>query len=104
MARQNFTCCQTCGLAEIDDEIEVVRAEGRPVRGYAFFHQQDTAGAVEGGSLCHLVLDWKRRRPGERNLDLIRFGGGFSYAPNLFAECMSSNSTEEPAAEPVKSR
>ncbi|MFC0627388.1 DUF6891 domain-containing protein [Kribbella deserti] len=36
VARMNFTCCQTCGVAEIGDE--------RPdpsYAGYVFFHQQD---------------------------------------------------------------
>jgi hypothetical protein len=45
VARQNFTCCQTCGVAEIGDELR------RGSRGYAFFHQQDTAAAVGGGGL-----------------------------------------------------
>lgn len=45
VARQNFTCCQTCGHAEIRDEVE-----GEP-DGYAFYHQQDTDSAVEGGGV-----------------------------------------------------
>lgn len=45
VARMNFTCCNTCGTDEIDDErtpIEV--AQGYPFResAYTFFHQQDT--------------------------------------------------------------
>lgn len=48
VARQNFTCCQTCGHAEIWDE--VARARG-PVKGYTFFHMQDTDRAAEGGGL-----------------------------------------------------
>lgn len=38
VARMDFTCCQTCGVAEIDDE---VRPGQEPV-GYVFFHQQDS--------------------------------------------------------------
>ena len=50
VARQDFTCCQNCGHAEIGDEIEQARTRG-PVRGYTFFHHQDTERAAEGGSL-----------------------------------------------------
>lgn len=51
IARQNFTCCGTCGASEIWDEIEAAQQEGRSVRGYAFFHMQDTESAVEGYGL-----------------------------------------------------
>jgi hypothetical protein len=45
VCRQNWTCCQTCGLAEMGDEVKPTS------RGYAFYHQQDTDAAVETGSL-----------------------------------------------------
>lgn len=48
IARQNFSCCGTCGSAEIWDEVDAARAQGRPGHGYAFYHQQDTESAVEG--------------------------------------------------------
>lgn len=48
VVRQNFTCCMTCGHAEIGDEIETFEAGGRKARGYAFFHQQATEHALEG--------------------------------------------------------
>lgn len=51
VARQNFTCCGTCGASEIWDEIETAQAEGLAVEGYAFFHMQDTEAAVEGHGL-----------------------------------------------------
>jgi hypothetical protein len=51
VARENFTCCQTCGHAEIGDEIDAWRDAGRSVRGYVFFHQQDTERATEGQGL-----------------------------------------------------
>jgi len=51
VCRQNFTCCGTCGSAEIWDEIEEARESGLDVRGYAFFHMQDTESAVEGHGL-----------------------------------------------------
>lgn len=52
VARENFTCCGTCGAAEIGTEIEDFEAQtGRPASGYVFFHQQDTDRATEGGGL-----------------------------------------------------
>lgn len=50
VARQNFTCCQTCGHSEIWEEIEQARQE-RPVTGYVFYHQQDTERARDEGML-----------------------------------------------------
>jgi hypothetical protein len=41
-ARMHFSCCQTCGVAEIGEEA------GDDARGYVFFHAQDTDTAVEG--------------------------------------------------------
>lgn len=51
VARQHFTCCGTCGAAEIGAEIEDFEQAGRQAKGYVFFHQQDTESAVESGSL-----------------------------------------------------
>lgn len=51
VCRQNFTCCGTCGSAEIWDEIGQATDQGAAVRGYAFFHAQDTESAVEGSGL-----------------------------------------------------
>ena len=44
-ARMNFTCCGSCGRAEIGAEA----AEG--AHGFAFFHSQDTDRVAEGGPL-----------------------------------------------------
>src|SRR5579883_3124579 len=41
VSRQNFTCCQTCGHAEIWDEVELARQDAE-VKGYVFYHMQDT--------------------------------------------------------------
>jgi hypothetical protein len=52
VARQHFTCCGTCGAAEIGIEMDDFRdMAGREPTGYVFFHQQDTESAVESGSL-----------------------------------------------------
>jgi hypothetical protein len=48
VARQHFGCCQSCGHARLQDEL--AREHGA-VRGYAFFHAQDTAAAASGGGL-----------------------------------------------------
>lgn len=50
VARHNFTCCQTCGHAEIAYEVDET-SHHRPVRGYVFYHQQDTESAVMGYGL-----------------------------------------------------
>ena len=46
VARMNFACCQTCGVAEISGE-----SDEDDDKGYVFFHEQDTEGAVESGDL-----------------------------------------------------
>lgn len=51
ISRHNFTCCGTCGAAEIGDEIACAIDAGRPAHGYAFYHIQDTESAVEGHGL-----------------------------------------------------
>ncbi len=47
-ARENFTCCRTCGTAEIGAE----RAEGD--HGFVYFHTQCTESAAEGHGLTLL--------------------------------------------------
>ncbi len=49
VARMSFTCCQTCGHAEIGDE------KGAASRGYVFFHQQDAEGLAPGASEVFLA-------------------------------------------------
>jgi hypothetical protein len=66
VARQNFTCCQNCGHAEIADE---VRAAGGPerVHGYAFFHMQATESAVQGAGLWLAYGAVLPGKPGEEH-------------------------------------
>lgn len=47
VAREDFACCQNCGLGEIGAEVH----EDMPARGYVFYHQQDAEGCVEHGGL-----------------------------------------------------
>jgi hypothetical protein len=49
-ARQDFSCCNTCGFAEIWDEIEK-EEQRQPVEGYVFYHLQCTERAIESGQL-----------------------------------------------------
>lgn len=51
VCRQNFSCCGSCGSIEIWDEAAVLESAGRVVRGYAFYHIQDTESAVAGHGL-----------------------------------------------------
>jgi len=48
VARQDFSCCGTCGAADIEGEMENA---GASTRGYAFYHMQDTDSAAEGSGL-----------------------------------------------------
>jgi hypothetical protein len=51
LARQHFSCCGTCGAHEIHDELDQAEKAGQPVRGFTFFHVQDTEHAVAGEAL-----------------------------------------------------
>lgn len=51
LARHHWLCCQTCGHAAMPEEYDRVVGKGRPARGYAFYHLQDTERAVEGDGL-----------------------------------------------------
>lgn len=51
VCRQSFACCGPCGVAEIGAEMMAERRAGIAVRGYAFYHMQDTEGAVDGAGL-----------------------------------------------------
>ncbi len=62
VARQHFSCCGTCGSAEIWDEMDAADRAGLPSRGYAFFHMQDTESAVEGRGL---YLNYGAKEEGE---------------------------------------
>lgn len=62
ISRQDFTCCGTCGASEIHGEIDAARREGRPAHGYAFYHQQDTESAADGGGL---YLNYGADEPGD---------------------------------------
>ncbi|MCA9913034.1 MAG: hypothetical protein KC496_06780 [Anaerolineae bacterium] len=47
VARQDYSCCQTCGHKDIQDEL----AQSGEIRGYVFFHHHDTEMALAGHGL-----------------------------------------------------
>jgi hypothetical protein len=51
LARQNFGDCLTGGHSGMQEEVAHALEEGREVRGYTFFHMQDTDHVVETGVL-----------------------------------------------------
>jgi hypothetical protein len=51
VARQHFSCCGTCGAEEIRTELQQAKKAGLAVRGFTFFHTQDTAHAIAGDLL-----------------------------------------------------
>lgn len=66
VARMNFTCCQTCGVTEIDDE----RPTDRPSTGYVFFHQQDAERLADDPAhlfLAYGTLDPEQGRVAEQD-------------------------------------
>lgn len=66
VARMNFTCCQTCGTDEIDDERTPDPAGGRyPWRewAYTFFHQQDAERLADEPAVLFLSFSAFRASP-----------------------------------------
>lgn len=62
ICRQDFTCCGNCGVAEIGLELNEAEQRGAHVRGYAFYHQQDTEAAVDGHGI---FLNYGAEKEGE---------------------------------------
>ncbi len=54
LARQNYSDCITGGHDEMQKEVARAREQGREIRGYTFFHMQDTDHVVKTGIL-HLA-------------------------------------------------
>jgi hypothetical protein len=48
VSRQDFSCCGTCGHVEMGQEMRAEIAKGHKVRGYAYYHMQDTDRATDG--------------------------------------------------------
>lgn len=63
VCRHDFTCCCTCGVAEIGAEIRAETQRGVKVRGHAFYHMQDTDRATEGLGLLLNYSDLRGEKP-----------------------------------------
>ncbi|MBT7073120.1 MAG: hypothetical protein HN560_11120 [Anaerolineae bacterium] len=48
-AVQDAICCSTCAMEDVSAAIDTMRKEEMPVRGYTFFHEQDTEHAIQSG-------------------------------------------------------
>jgi hypothetical protein len=69
VCRMDFTCCQTCGTAEIDDErtLRTPKNEGEyPYEqwAYTFFHQQDSERLLDPGAVLYLSYSAFMPAPG----------------------------------------
>jgi hypothetical protein len=51
IARQDYWCCQTCGCSAAADEMRELSEAGQPIRGYTFYHAQDTERGVDGAGV-----------------------------------------------------
>ncbi|MCA3014421.1 MAG: hypothetical protein INH41_18720 [Myxococcaceae bacterium] len=80
LARERFSDCRKCGLAEMKDLRESLQTQGRRFDGYAFFTDQDADGVSESGEL---VLEFgsfrdtadSRRRVADRLEQALRAEG-----------------------------
>ncbi|GFG00845.1 hypothetical protein IFM53868_10870 [Aspergillus udagawae] len=66
ICRMNFTCCQTCGTAEIGGEADESHI------GYCFFHRQDTEAAAEGAGLSLRYGAFKNDKADESAVNIGR--------------------------------
>jgi hypothetical protein len=79
VARQHFSCCSTCGHVDIWEEINAAR-EGRAgsasaIRGYVFYHVQNTERACTSG---HLYLSFGAVEKGNDKMTAV--GGRIARA------------------------
>lgn len=51
LARHDATCCDSCAGAEVCKEMSNLIDAGKKIRGYTFYHQQDTDQVAEDGQL-----------------------------------------------------
>jgi predicted esterase len=84
VARQDFADCGTCGGTEIQDAMEAQAMRGQAVRGYAFFHQQDTDAAIDGSG--DIYLSYGARVPDGEGYEAAAVAIGREVAATLQAE------------------
>lgn len=80
VARMNFTCCQTCGTAEIDDERTPLPDAGDDYPfaewGYTFFHQQDAERLADSPADLYLSYSVFKPAPGIEDALVERMRAG----------------------------
>ena len=70
IAKQNFSCCASCGGYEIDEQAKKrAKRVGKYPTGYVFYHRQDTESMYNTGAL------------------MIRFGSFYTRNDNIRREC-----------------
>jgi hypothetical protein len=67
LCRQDYSDCMTCGHFDLKAEAELAQQQGREVRGYVFFHGQDTESLLDGD----LFLAFGRWPPTPDEIDRI---------------------------------
>ncbi len=50
-AIQNGVCCQTCAFEDVHTEVDRMQTNAQIVRGYTFYHEQDTENAASSDAL-----------------------------------------------------
>jgi hypothetical protein len=51
LAKHNAECCQTCATGQVLALVKDALKEGKQIRGYTFYHEQDTESAIDSGIL-----------------------------------------------------
>lgn len=51
LALHDWTCCNTCGLADVEQLVYELAARNKHVRGFVFYHAQATDAALRDGVL-----------------------------------------------------
>ncbi|MCA9274886.1 MAG: hypothetical protein KDA29_02565 [Phycisphaerales bacterium] len=51
LAQHHYSCCGSCGAAEIRIQIDFDESQGTRWRGFTFYHVQDTENAVDGDGI-----------------------------------------------------
>jgi hypothetical protein len=71
LVRENYWCCRNCGEKAIDVELNAAADAGEDVRGYVFFHEQDTERIATGAPL-YLRYGGVCCEPGDDGPELTR--------------------------------
>jgi hypothetical protein len=70
LARMDFLCCSTCGHDAMDRDALAMVANGRRIKGYAFYHAQDAQVLEEHGKV-HIGYDYVANPSGSSTAEHI---------------------------------